>query len=65
MSFLGDYLSFPASSLYLLNKRRSHKDYLANLLVNEGRVTSGEFPPVICEFIDVFPEDLPSLQPIR
>ena len=48
-----------------MHGRRGHGDYLANLLVDEGRVTRGEFPPVVCEFIDVFPEDLPGLLPIR
>ena len=45
--------------------RRSHGEFLANLLVDEGRVTRGEFSPVVCDFIDVFPEDLPGLPPIR
>ena len=52
-------------SLHLLHGRRSHGDYLANVLVDEGRVTHGEFPPAVCEFIDVFSEDLPGLPPIH
>ena len=58
-------MSFPTSSLHLLHGRRDHGDYLANLLIDEGRVTRGEFPPVVCDFMDVFPEDLPGLSPIR
>ena len=34
------------------------------MFVDEGRVPSGEFPPVVCEFIDVLSEDLPGLPPI-
>ena len=35
------------------------------LLIYEGRVTHREFPPVVCEFVDVFPKDLSGLSPIR
>ena len=62
--FVGDRLSFPTSSLHLLHGRRGYDDYFANLLVDEGRVTHGEFPLIVCEFVNVFPEDLPSLPPI-
>ena len=33
-----------------MHVRRGHSDYLTNLLVDEGRVTHGEFPPVVCDF---------------
>ena len=56
---MGDCLSFLASSLHLFHGMRGHDDYLANLLVDEGRVTHGEFPTIVCEFVDVFPKDLP------
>ena len=64
LCFVGDHLSFPTSSLHLLHGSRGHDNYLANLLVDEGRVTHGEFPPVVCEFVVVFSEDLPGLPPI-
>ena len=62
---MGDHLSFPNFSLHLLQGMRGYNDYLANLFVDEGRVTHGEFPPIVCEFIDIFPEDLPCLPPIH
>ena len=34
---------------------------LANLLVDEGRVTYGDFCLIICKFIAVFPQYLPGL----
>ena len=61
---MGDHLGFPTSSLHLRHGRRNHINYLANLMVDEGRVTGGEFSPIICEFIDVFSEDFPGLPPI-
>ena len=49
----------------MLYGRKGHNDYLAHLLVDEGRVTHGEFPPIVREFVDVFLEDLASFLPIR
>ena len=48
-----------------MHGKRSHNDYLTKLLADEGRVTRGEFPPIVCKFVDAFPEDLPGLPPIR
>ena len=53
------------SSLHLLYVRRGYDDYLTCLLIDESRVTHREFPTVVYEFVDVFPEDLPGLPPIR
>ena len=63
--FVEDHLGFSALSLHLLHRRISRDDYQASLLVDEGRGTRGEFPPVVCEFIDVFREDLLGLLPIH
>ena len=51
--FVGDHLSFPTLSLQILHGRKGYDDYLANLLVDEGRVTR------------IFPIDLPGLLPIH
>ena len=33
--------------------------------LREISVSQSEFPPIICDFPDVFPEELPGLPPIR
>ncbi|XP_057494185.1 uncharacterized protein LOC130779535 [Actinidia eriantha] len=39
--------------------------YLASLWAEEGEAALEELPPIVCEYADVFPEDLPGLPPIR
>ncbi|XP_057482049.1 uncharacterized protein LOC130768982 [Actinidia eriantha] len=40
-------------------------DMSASLWVEEGEAALDELPPIVCEYADVFPEDLPGLSPIR
>ena len=57
MTFCGDSFGFSGFILTSFVWKRSHDDYLSNLLVDEGRVTRGEFSLIVCEFVDVFPKD--------
>ena len=52
-------------SLHSLCRGKNHVDYLASLFSDENELILIEFPPVVCEYTDVFPEDLPGLPPIR
>ncbi|XP_057499379.1 uncharacterized protein LOC130783656 [Actinidia eriantha] len=63
--FVGDRLDSPTSSLPHLCSKRCTTHYLASLWVEEGETTLVELPPIVCEYVDVFPEDLPRLPPIR
>ncbi|XP_057476900.1 uncharacterized protein LOC130764616 [Actinidia eriantha] len=46
-------------------RRRCTTRYLASLWAEEGEVALDELPPIVCEYADVFLEDLPGLLPIR
>ena len=63
--FVGDRLDFPTSSLHHLSGRQCTTGYLASLWAEEGEAVLDELPPIVCEYADVFPEDLPGLPPIR
>jgi hypothetical protein len=62
VSFRGDsgrvppYPRHPETSLAIM---------LASLSISDEAVIEREFPPVVCDFVDVFPEDLSGLLPIR
>lgn len=45
--------------------RESPSFFLASLLANNGEGIRGEFLRVVCEFVNVFPEELSSLPPHR
>ncbi|XP_057506656.1 uncharacterized protein LOC130789864 [Actinidia eriantha] len=63
--FVGDRLDFSTSSLHHLRGRQYTAGYLASLWAEEGEAALDELPPIVCEYADVFPEDLPGLPPIR
>ncbi|XP_058208110.1 uncharacterized protein LOC131321117 [Rhododendron vialii] len=52
---------------YLCRSREHESIYslLASLTLDENLSTRGELPLVVCEFLDVFPEELPRLPPKR
>ena len=52
-------------SLHSLCRGKNYVDYLASLFSDENEPILIEFPPVVCEYTDVFPEDLPRLPPVR
>ncbi|XP_057510780.1 uncharacterized protein LOC130793157 [Actinidia eriantha] len=59
--FVGDRLDFSTSSLHHLRGRQYTAGYLASLWAEEGEAALDELPPIVCEYADVFPEDLPGL----
>ncbi|XP_057491360.1 uncharacterized protein LOC130777084 [Actinidia eriantha] len=63
--FVDDRLDFSTSSLHHLCGRQCTTGYLASLWAEEGEAALDELPPIVCEYADVFPEDLPGLSPIR
>ena len=63
--FEGDCLDFLMRSLHSLCRGKNHTDYLTSLFSNENEPTLIEFPSIVSEYSDVFPEDLPGLPPIR
>ena len=63
--FVGDRVDVPMRSLHALCKGKNRVDILASLFFDESGLTPIGFPPIVCEYTDVFPEDLPGLPPIR
>ena len=57
--FVGDRVDVPMRSLHTLCKGKGHVDLLTSLFSSEVDPPLIEFPPVVCEYTDVFPEDLP------
>ena len=56
--FEGDRLDFSMRSLHSLCRGKNYNDYLTSLFSNEDEPTLIEFPPIVSEYSDVFPEDL-------
>ncbi|KAA3483007.1 DNA/RNA polymerases superfamily protein [Gossypium australe] len=55
-------ISFLEAEKYL---RKGCESYLAFVLNNQESEAKIEILPVVCEYLDVFPEELPGLPPIR
>ncbi|XP_059668807.1 uncharacterized protein LOC132313887 [Cornus florida] len=63
--FMGDRNDFQPSTLYGV-RGQGHGDYfLASLQVEEDDVVEAVYPVIVCEFLDIFPEDLTELPPHR
>ncbi|XP_059670062.1 uncharacterized protein LOC132315717 [Cornus florida] len=63
--FVGDRSDSHISSFYGV-RGQSHDDYfLASLLAEEDDVVGEVYPAIVCNFLDVFPEDLTELPPHR
>ncbi|XP_059630330.1 uncharacterized protein LOC132273386 [Cornus florida] len=53
------------SSLYGIREWSRGDYFLASLLAEEENVVGESYPAVVCDFLDVFPEDLTELPPYR
>ncbi|XP_059639688.1 uncharacterized protein LOC132282074 [Cornus florida] len=60
-----DWLFFFQATIDCFRGRGRHRFYLASLLVEEEWSLGDSFPAVVGEFVDVFPEELTELPPIR
>ncbi|KAL7216401.1 hypothetical protein ACSBR1_028361 [Camellia fascicularis] len=63
--FLGDRVGSVLPSVYDPRGRSELSGFLASLMSSECDETGIELPRVVCEYSDVFPEDLVSLLPHR
>ncbi|XP_028108693.1 uncharacterized protein LOC114307497 [Camellia sinensis] len=61
--FLGDRVDWVLSSVFDPRSRNELSSLLATLLDSESVETRVELPRVVCEYPEVFPEDLTSLPP--
>ncbi|XP_059630001.1 uncharacterized protein LOC132272960 [Cornus florida] len=63
--FMGDRSDSQPSSLYGIRERSRGDYFLASLLAEEDDVVGEDYPEVVRDFLDVFPEDLIELPPYR
>ena len=65
----GDYTSTPVRIISFLRAKRMVSkgclDFLAHLRDDTTQVPSIESVSIVCEFLDVFPSDLPGMPPDR
>ena len=62
---MGERVDVPMRSLHALCKGKGRVDLLTSLFFDEIESALIEFPPVICEYSDIFPKDLLGLPPVR
>ncbi|XP_059629606.1 uncharacterized protein LOC132272479 [Cornus florida] len=63
--FMGDRSDSHPTMIFSIGDWSRHRSYLASLLVDEGSSLGRIFPTVVDEFLDVFPEELTKLPPLR
>ncbi|XP_059664207.1 uncharacterized protein LOC132309981 [Cornus florida] len=63
--FMGDRSDSQPSSLYGVRKRIRGDYFLASLLAEKDDVVGEDYPEVVRDFLDVFPENLAELLPHR
>ncbi|XP_059627606.1 uncharacterized protein LOC132270442 [Cornus florida] len=63
--FMGDQSDSQPSSLYGIRVRNRSDHFLASLLSKEDDDVEKVYPAVVCDFLDVFREDLTELSPHR
>ncbi|GFZ09844.1 hypothetical protein Acr_21g0004430 [Actinidia rufa] len=65
LEFFGECQESFEPYLYELRDKGSIAYLLASLTLDEDLSTRGELPRVVCDFLDIFPEELPGLPPER
>ncbi|XP_059635314.1 uncharacterized protein LOC132277478 [Cornus florida] len=63
--FMGDRSDSHPMMIFSIGDWSCHRSYLASLLVDEGSSLGRVFSTVVDEFLDVFPEELTELPPLR
>ena len=63
--FVGDRQDSSLASLWEMAGRGQTDFLLASLVSDEKTVERKEFPAIVCDFVDVFPEELMELPPVR
>ncbi|XP_059658680.1 uncharacterized protein LOC132305012 [Cornus florida] len=63
--FVGDRSDFHPTMIFSIGDWSHHRSYLASLLGDEGNSLGRVFSTVVDEFLDVFPEELTELPPLR
>ncbi|XP_059650413.1 uncharacterized protein LOC132296215 [Cornus florida] len=59
--FMGDQNDSYTPSLYGVRRRGRGNYFLANLLAEEDDIVEEVYPAIVCDFLDVFPEDFTEL----